>query len=140
MRVFGDTLTPETCSTPALLQMLAAAEAGRDVAYFTFGDSQLMTDVHNIHSFLTLNNITVGKFCFSSSIILRTFTPIKHYEATIEWRTTTAEGLLVSIPGEVYGLLQQYYSSVCKSCLSRRPDVSLYSFIYQQVRSLPGAR
>uniref|UniRef100_A0A674NJD9 poly(ADP-ribose) glycohydrolase n=1 Tax=Takifugu rubripes TaxID=31033 RepID=A0A674NJD9_TAKRU len=85
----------------ALLQMLAAAEAGRDVAYFTFGDSQLMTDVHNIHSFLTLNNITVG---------------------------------------EVYGLLQQYYSSVCKSCHSRRPDVSLYSFIYRQVRSLPGAR
>lgn len=71
--VFGDTLTPETCSIPALLQMLAAAEAGRDVAYFTFGDSQLMTDVHNIHSFLTLNNITVGKcsfptLCYSSDI------------------------------------------------------------------------
>ncbi|XP_040922663.1 poly(ADP-ribose) glycohydrolase isoform X2 [Toxotes jaculatrix] len=77
----------------ALLQMLAAAEAGRDVAYFTFGDSQLMTDVHNMHSFLTQRNIGVG---------------------------------------EVYDLLGQYYSSVCKSCLSRRPDVSLYSFIYQQ--------
>ncbi|XP_039990905.1 poly(ADP-ribose) glycohydrolase isoform X2 [Xiphias gladius] len=80
----------------ALLQMLAAAEAGRDVAYFTFGDSQLMTDVHNMHSFLTQRNISVG---------------------------------------EVYDLLGQYYSSVCKSCLSRRPDVSLYSFIYQQVGS-----
>lgn len=80
----------------ALLQMLAAAEAGRDVAYFTFGDSQLMTDVHNMHSFLTQRNISVG---------------------------------------EVYDLLGQYYSSVCKSCLSRRPDVSLYSFIYQQVSS-----
>lgn len=41
----------------------------------------------------------------------------------------------VSITGEVYDLLGQYYSSVCKSCLSRRPDVSLYSFIYQQVSS-----
>uniref|UniRef100_A0A3Q1BDS0 poly(ADP-ribose) glycohydrolase n=1 Tax=Amphiprion ocellaris TaxID=80972 RepID=A0A3Q1BDS0_AMPOC len=80
----------------ALLQMLAAAEAGRDVAYFTFGDSQLMTDVHNMHSFLTQRNISVGK---------------------------------------VYDLLGQYYSSVCKSCLGRRPDVSLYSFIYQQVSS-----
>uniref|UniRef100_A0A667XU69 poly(ADP-ribose) glycohydrolase n=1 Tax=Myripristis murdjan TaxID=586833 RepID=A0A667XU69_9TELE len=80
----------------ALLQMLAAAEAGRDVAYFTFGDSQLMTDVHNMHAFLTARNISVG---------------------------------------EVYDLLGQYYSSVCKSCLSRRPDVSLYSFIYQQVSS-----
>lgn len=80
----------------ALLQMLAAAEAGRDVAYFTFGDSQLMTDVHKMHSFLTQRKISVG---------------------------------------EVYDLLGQYYSSVCKSCLSRRPDVSLYSFIYQQVGS-----
>uniref|UniRef100_A0A3Q3WZK9 poly(ADP-ribose) glycohydrolase n=1 Tax=Mola mola TaxID=94237 RepID=A0A3Q3WZK9_MOLML len=43
--------------------------------------------------------------------------------------------LLVSISGEVYGLLEQYYSSVCKSSLSRRPDVSLYSFIYRQVNS-----
>ncbi|KAM4526723.1 poly(ADP-ribose) glycohydrolase [Fundulus diaphanus] len=80
----------------ALIQMLAAAEAGRDVAYFTFGDSQLMTDVHNMHSFLTQRNISVG---------------------------------------EVYGLLGQYYSSVCKGCLSRRPGVSLYSFIYRRVSS-----
>ncbi|XP_059181255.1 poly(ADP-ribose) glycohydrolase isoform X2 [Centropristis striata] len=80
----------------ALLQMLAAAEAGRDVAYFTFGDSQLMTDVYKMHSFLIQRNISVG---------------------------------------EVYNLLGQYYSSVCKSCLGRRPDVSLYSFIYQQVSS-----
>uniref|UniRef100_A0A672YG25 poly(ADP-ribose) glycohydrolase n=1 Tax=Sphaeramia orbicularis TaxID=375764 RepID=A0A672YG25_9TELE len=78
----------------ALLQMLAAAEAGRDVAYFTFGDSQLMTDVHDMHAFLTQRKISVG---------------------------------------EVYDLLGQYYSSVCKSCLGRRPDVSLYSFIYRQV-------
>ncbi|TNN83752.1 Poly(ADP-ribose) glycohydrolase [Liparis tanakae] len=82
----------------ALLQMLAAAEAGRDVAYFTFGDSQLMTDVHKMHSFLTQREIGVG---------------------------------------EVYDLLRQYDSSVCRSCLSRRPDVSLYSFIYQQVSSSP---
>ncbi|XP_070707586.1 poly(ADP-ribose) glycohydrolase-like [Pempheris klunzingeri] len=82
----------------ALLQMLAAAEAGRDVAYFTFGDSQLMTDVHNMHSFLIQRKFSVG---------------------------------------QVYDLLQQYYSSVCKSCLGRRPDVSLYSFIYQQVSSSP---
>ncbi|XP_075313687.1 poly(ADP-ribose) glycohydrolase [Odontesthes bonariensis] len=79
----------------ALLQMLAAAEAGRDVAYFTFGDSQLMTDVHHMHSFLSQRNISVG---------------------------------------EVYDLLGQYYSSVCRSCLGRRPDISLYSFIYQQLR------
>lgn len=130
MRFFVTLLTRETCSTPALLQMLAAAEAGRDVAYFTFGDSELMTDVHDMHSFLTLNNISVGKteenlfflFPLDIHVIKNTMKMmINHF--------------LVSVPGEVYCLLQQYYSSVCKSCLSRRPDISLYPFIYEQVRS-----
>ena len=68
-------LTPASFPA-ALLQMLAAAEAGRDVAYFTFGDSQLMTDVHNMHSFLTEENISVGeannhpvRFLFISSCV-----------------------------------------------------------------------
>lgn len=82
----------------ALLQMLAAAEAGRDVVYFTFGDSELMTDVHGMHTFLTQRNISVG---------------------------------------EVYDLLGHYYISMCKNCAGRRPDVSLYSFIYKQVSSTP---
>ncbi|KAB5581692.1 hypothetical protein PHYPO_G00178660 [Pangasianodon hypophthalmus] len=45
----------------ALLQLMAAAEAGRDVAYFTFGDSALMRDVHDMHAFLTDKHVTVGK-------------------------------------------------------------------------------
>ncbi|XP_048089359.1 poly(ADP-ribose) glycohydrolase-like isoform X1 [Alosa alosa] len=44
----------------ALLQMLAAAEAGRDVVYFTFGDAALMTDVHRMHTLLTDTNVSVG--------------------------------------------------------------------------------
>lgn len=40
---------------------MAAAEAGRDVAYFTFGDAELMRDVHDMHTFLTEGSITVGK-------------------------------------------------------------------------------
>lgn len=47
--------------SPALIQLMAAAEAGRDVAYFTFGDAQLMRDVHEIHTFLTERQVTVGK-------------------------------------------------------------------------------
>uniref|UniRef100_A0A8C6LBS1 poly(ADP-ribose) glycohydrolase n=1 Tax=Nothobranchius furzeri TaxID=105023 RepID=A0A8C6LBS1_NOTFU len=43
----------------ALIQMMAAAEAGRDVAYFTFGDAQLMRDVHEMHTFLTERQVTV---------------------------------------------------------------------------------
>ncbi|XP_010867655.2 poly(ADP-ribose) glycohydrolase isoform X2 [Esox lucius] len=80
----------------ALLQMLAAAEAGRDVAYFTFGDRALMTDIHTMHSFLTERNISVGA---------------------------------------VYDLLGQYYLSECQDCLTRRPKVNLYAFIYAGVSS-----
>lgn len=45
----------------ALLQLMAAAEAGRDVAYFTFGDAGLMRDVQRLHTFLTDGHVTVGK-------------------------------------------------------------------------------
>lgn len=45
----------------ALLQLMAAAEAGRDVAYFTFGDLVLMRDVHELHTFLTDKQVSVGK-------------------------------------------------------------------------------
>lgn len=49
--------------SPALIQLMAAAEAGRDMAYFTFGDAQLMRDVHEMHAFLTERRVTVGKMC-----------------------------------------------------------------------------
>ncbi|KAM9727227.1 poly(ADP-ribose) glycohydrolase isoform 2-T2 [Menidia menidia] len=45
----------------ALIQLMAAAESGRDVAYFTFGDPHLMRDVHEMHSFLTGRQVTVGQ-------------------------------------------------------------------------------
>ncbi|XP_061914047.1 poly(ADP-ribose) glycohydrolase-like isoform X2 [Entelurus aequoreus] len=45
----------------ALIQLMAAAEAGRDVAYFTFGDAHLMRDVHDMHTFLTERQVTVGR-------------------------------------------------------------------------------
>lgn len=80
----------------ALLQLMAAAEAGRDMAYFTFGDAQLMRDVHEMHTFLTGRKVTVGR---------------------------------------LYNLLNQYSSLVCKNCRTTRPDVSLYSFIYDRVSS-----
>ncbi|XP_061546928.1 poly(ADP-ribose) glycohydrolase isoform X1 [Phycodurus eques] len=45
----------------ALIQLMAAAEAGRDMAYFTFGDASLMQDVHDMHTFLTERQVTVGR-------------------------------------------------------------------------------
>ena len=50
-----------TFSSPALLQILAAAETGRDVAYFTFGDRALMRDVGDLHKFLTDSDVSVGE-------------------------------------------------------------------------------
>ena len=54
----------------ALIQLMAAAEAGRDMAYFTFGDAQLMRDVHAIHSFLTERQVNVGKTRTQNTIFL----------------------------------------------------------------------
>uniref|UniRef100_A0A4W5LSI7 PARG catalytic Macro domain-containing protein n=1 Tax=Hucho hucho TaxID=62062 RepID=A0A4W5LSI7_9TELE len=38
--------------------------------------------------------------------------------------------------GALYSVLGEYYSSVCQSCFTRCPDISLYSFIYQEVSSV----
>ncbi|OCT72034.1 hypothetical protein XELAEV_180350182mg, partial [Xenopus laevis] len=43
-----------------LIQLLAAAEVGRDLVYFTFGDRELMKDIYLMYSFLTEKNKTVG--------------------------------------------------------------------------------
>ncbi|XP_058649029.1 poly(ADP-ribose) glycohydrolase isoform X2 [Onychostoma macrolepis] len=44
----------------ALLQMMAAAEAERDLVYFTFGDADLVKDVLHIHKLITDTHATVG--------------------------------------------------------------------------------
>ncbi|XP_047408560.1 poly(ADP-ribose) glycohydrolase isoform X1 [Sciurus carolinensis] len=44
----------------ALIQILAAAAAERDVVYFTFGDSELMRDIYSMHTCLTERKLTVG--------------------------------------------------------------------------------
>ncbi|XP_028585078.2 poly(ADP-ribose) glycohydrolase [Podarcis muralis] len=44
----------------ALIQILAAAEAGRDVVYFTFGDAELMRDIYSMHTFLIERGQTVA--------------------------------------------------------------------------------
>jgi len=46
---------------PALIQILAAAEAGRDVVYFTFGDVELMRDIYSMHTFLCEKGQTIGE-------------------------------------------------------------------------------
>ncbi|XP_067286506.1 poly(ADP-ribose) glycohydrolase isoform X2 [Pseudorasbora parva] len=41
----------------AVLQMMAAAEADRDLMYFTFGDSELLRDVHRTHTLISDHSI-----------------------------------------------------------------------------------
>ncbi|XP_069475068.1 poly(ADP-ribose) glycohydrolase-like [Ambystoma mexicanum] len=43
-----------------ILQLMAAAEAGRDVAYFTFGNTEFMKELYEMHRFLQ-NGYTVGQ-------------------------------------------------------------------------------
>ncbi|XP_056097652.1 poly(ADP-ribose) glycohydrolase [Rhinichthys klamathensis goyatoka] len=44
----------------AVLQMMAAAEAERDLMYFTFGDVDLLRDVRRIHTHFTHRHASVG--------------------------------------------------------------------------------
>ncbi|CAG2054756.1 unnamed protein product [Timema podura] len=50
----------------ALLQLMAAGQADRDLVYFTFGDTQLRDDVYEIHAMLTNHGITVGQLAHAS--------------------------------------------------------------------------
>ena len=44
----------------ALIQLMAASAAGRDVAYFTFGDARLRDDVARMHGFLVERQVKIG--------------------------------------------------------------------------------
>ena len=45
----------------ALLQLMAAAKAGRDMVYFTFGDEDFAKELTIMHEFLKIRNISVAQ-------------------------------------------------------------------------------
>ncbi|KAK1154442.1 poly(ADP-ribose) glycohydrolase isoform X1 [Acipenser oxyrinchus oxyrinchus] len=45
----------------ALIQMMAASKASRDIVYFTFGNKELVQEIWNMHNFLQKQHFTVGK-------------------------------------------------------------------------------
>lgn len=45
----------------ALIQLAVCGQVGRDMAYFTFGNTQLRDQMHDLHTFLTDNNVKVGE-------------------------------------------------------------------------------
>ncbi|XP_053307107.1 poly(ADP-ribose) glycohydrolase [Spea bombifrons] len=76
----------------ALIQLLAAAEAGRDLVYYTFGDRDLMRDIYNMHAFLTQQDKTVGDIfqllmCYFSDVCKNCSSPrpdVKLYDFIYE--------------------------------------------------------
>jgi poly(ADP-ribose) glycohydrolase len=54
----------------SLLQLMAAAQAGRHLAYFTFGDTNLRDQVYHMYTLLTDHQVTVGEFCVQCTLQL----------------------------------------------------------------------
>lgn len=53
-------LTP-VCLSSALIQLMATARAGRGLAFFTFGDTELSIELHQIYGLLVTEKTAVGE-------------------------------------------------------------------------------
>merc|ERR1711971_373867 len=67
-----------------LIQLMAASEAGRDLAYFTFGDNELMLDGGKVCSKLVEDKVTVGQL-FGSVVSFYNSTKTKGGKELFEW-------------------------------------------------------
>ncbi|NXJ90124.1 PARG glycohydrolase, partial [Corythaixoides concolor] len=84
----------------ALIQILAAAEAGRDVVYFTFGDVELMRDIYSMHTFLCEKGQTIGDIY---RLLLRYYNE--------ECRSCSTSGPDVKLYSYLYNTLESYADS-----------------------------
>ncbi|NWQ75389.1 PARG glycohydrolase, partial [Columbina picui] len=84
----------------ALIQILAAAEAGRDVVYFTFGDVELMRDIYSMHTFLCEKGQTIGDIY---RLLLRYYNE--------ECRSCSTSGPDVKLYSFIYNTLESYADS-----------------------------
>ncbi|NXV80290.1 PARG glycohydrolase, partial [Atlantisia rogersi] len=84
----------------ALIQILAAAEAGRDVVYFTFGDVELMQDIYSMHTFLCEKGQTIGDIY---RLLLRYYTE--------ECRSCSTSGPDVKLYSFIYNTVESYADS-----------------------------
>ncbi|XP_053927845.1 poly(ADP-ribose) glycohydrolase isoform X1 [Cuculus canorus] len=84
----------------ALIQILAAAEAGRDVVYFTFGDAELMRDIYSMHTFLCEKGQTVGDIY---RLLLRYYNE--------ECRSCSTSGPDVKLYSFIYNTIESYADS-----------------------------
>ncbi|NWX96132.1 PARG glycohydrolase, partial [Nothoprocta ornata] len=84
----------------ALIQILAAAETGRDVVYFTFGDVELMRDIYSMHTFLCEKGQTVGDVY---RLLLRYYNE--------ECRSCSTSGPEVKLYSFIYSTVESYADS-----------------------------
>ncbi|XP_068806744.1 poly(ADP-ribose) glycohydrolase isoform X2 [Struthio camelus] len=84
----------------ALIQILAAAEAGRDIVYFTFGDVELMRDIYSMHTFLCEKGQTVGDIY---RLLLRYYNE--------ECRSCSTSGPDVKLYSFIYSTIESYADS-----------------------------
>ncbi|NXL42117.1 PARG glycohydrolase, partial [Podilymbus podiceps] len=84
----------------ALIQILAAAEAGRDVVYFTFGDAELMRDIYSMHTFLCEKGQTIGDIY---RLLLRYYNE--------ECRSCSTSGPDVKLYSFIYNTVESYADS-----------------------------
>ncbi|NXC14083.1 PARG glycohydrolase, partial [Corythaeola cristata] len=84
----------------ALIQILAAAEAGRDVVYFTFGDVELMWDIYSMHTFLCEKGQTIGDIY---RLLLRYYNE--------ECRSCSTSGPDVKLYSFIYNTIESYADS-----------------------------
>ncbi|NWU79049.1 PARG glycohydrolase, partial [Onychorhynchus coronatus] len=84
----------------ALIQILAAAEAGRDVVYFTFGDVELMRDIYSMHTFLCEKGQTIGDIY---RLLLRYYNE--------ECRNCSTSGPDIKLYSFIYNTIESYADS-----------------------------
>ncbi|NWZ06023.1 PARG glycohydrolase, partial [Agelaius phoeniceus] len=84
----------------ALIQILAAAEAGRDIVYFTFGDVELMRDIYSMHTFLCEKGQTIGDIY---RLLLRYYNE--------QCRNCSTSGPDVKLYSFIYNTLESYAHS-----------------------------
>ncbi|XP_010213513.1 PREDICTED: poly(ADP-ribose) glycohydrolase, partial [Tinamus guttatus] len=97
---FGPEKIRRELNKATLIQILAAAEAGRDVVYFTFGDVELMRDIYSVHAFLCEKGQTVGDVY---RLLLRYYNE--------ECRSCSASGPEVKLYSFIYSTVESYADS-----------------------------
>ncbi|NXQ58255.1 PARG glycohydrolase, partial [Anthoscopus minutus] len=85
----------------ALIQILAAAEAGRDIVYFTFGDVELMQDIYSMHTFLCEKGQTIGDIY---RLLLRYYNE--------QCRNCSTSGPDVKLYSFIYNTIESYADSI----------------------------